>query len=128
MTTGRFRRRGVMLALVLMVMGLVGGLLVLLASANAHRYRHRQAERVRLVSRAVADSAADYARTQLATWSTNPPAEPIELDVAALLPRKMTGSATMTVLTSDGQTVCHIATRVTRGICTIATRSDVRLD
>jgi len=120
------RRRGVTLALVVMVMAVVGGMLTLLATCAAQRYRDRQAERVRLVARALADSAAAYARTQLDTWSHTPPDEPVRLDVKALLPPEMTGSATVAVVTIDKRRLCRVSTRVSRGA--YAATDEIHLD
>ncbi len=108
-------RRGVVLALVIPVMVVAAGLLTLLATSGAQLYRDRQADRVRLVARAMADSAAVYARAHLDTWANAPLDEPVRLDVKHLLPPEMTGSATVTVLTIEGQTVCRVAAHVSRG-------------
>ena len=124
----RSQRRGVTLALVLMVMTVVGGMLTLLATCAAQRYRDRQAERVRLVARALTDSAAAYARTQLDTWSHTPPDEPVQLDVKALLPPEMTGSATLAVVTIDNRRLCRVSTRVSRGVYAAADEIDLDMN
>ncbi len=109
------QRRGVMLTIVVMVMTIVAGVFAVLGANLTHQHRQRQADRVRLVSRAIAASAANYARSQWPAWSMTPPAAPMELDVAALVPPKMTGAATIEVVAKEGRSVCRVAARAEWG-------------
>ena len=88
-----YRRRGVMLTLVVIVMGIVGGLLTLLMTSSVGLLHERQVNRVRATADAIADSGAAYARVHGADWATSRPAAPIDLNVAELLPEHCAGSA-----------------------------------
>jgi hypothetical protein len=89
----RYQRRGVMLTLVIIVMGIVGGLLSILMMNTVALNRDRQINRIRAAADAIADSGAAYARAHAVEWATSRPAEAIELDVAALLPAHISGTA-----------------------------------
>ena len=114
MIPNRRRQRGMLFILTLVVMTLVAGLLTLIAASSARFYRQRQADRVRGVARSIADSAAAYVRAQ--DWTGPPSPEPIALDMQAIVPPPLKGSATLTFLTRDGRRLCHIRAHVTMGI------------
>jgi hypothetical protein len=91
-----------------MIMALLAILLSLLAISTAGFYRHKQADRVRLVASQLAQSAVAYARAHRSAWSTTQPAEPLKLDVRPLLPPHITGTATLTFPVLNGQRICRI--------------------
>ncbi len=123
----RRERRGFMLLLTVMVMGLVGGLLGILALNSAYYYRARQADRLGNISQAVTASAVACAREQLATLPTTRPAEPIQLDVSAILPPKFTGSAVISFQPGDKPSLCRVSTRVQRGGRAIVAEVDIQM-
>lgn len=120
------QRRGLVLVMMVIVIGVVAGFLALLAMSAAHRYREHEAERARLICRMLSDSAAAHARAHQSEWSQNPPAEPVELDVADLLPPQYTGSATLTFTQASNETTCQVNTRVQRGRYACTTEFDLR--
>jgi hypothetical protein len=103
------RRRAVMLAVAVMIMGLVTALVSLLAISAAQRYRERQADRVRVVAQQLADTAVTYARLHAAEWQDQAPEKPIELDVKTLIPGRLDGGAVLTFARSDAGVTCHVA-------------------
>ena len=114
MKTRRWRRPGVMLALVMMVMAMISYLLAVLATCSVGHHRERQLQHVRCAARSLTDSSLAYARSHLQTWKTDPPEQAINLDVAALLPERMKGSAHISFLEAGDSHVCRIAVRVER--------------
>ena len=128
MLRGRGQRRGVALMLVVVLMTIMTGLLTLLAAEAARMYRQRQADGARHVARALADSAAAYARVHIDEWSETPPAEPLVLDVGELLPPKVTGSATLSFPTIDGHVICRISTHAQWSRLVASDELDLPLD
>lgn len=105
-------RRGFTLILVLTIIVLVAGMLSVLAAGAAGLYRDRQGQLVEQVSRAVADSAAAYARRHIPAWAENPPERDIQLDIEPLLPEGMTGTCVLSFPTVDEQRLCRITAHV----------------
>jgi type II secretory pathway pseudopilin PulG len=101
--------------MVLIVLVLAGGLLTLLATFASQGYRDRQADQARLAARAITASAAAYARGHAQEWSSRLPEKPIELDIAALLPPNMTGSAQIEFSSQEGRPECRITGRTELG-------------
>jgi hypothetical protein len=104
-----------MLVLVVMIMAIVAGVFAVLGANITHLHRQRQADRVRAVSRAMLDSAAQYARFRMTSWSKEPPDSPVELNVTELLAPKMTGSATILLTSRDADSVCLVTAAVQWG-------------
>ena len=120
-------RRGFILTAVLAVMGLVAGVLAVLAYCSATYYRDHQAERIHLVAQAVTDSVIAYARTHEASWSATPPSEAIPVDIAALLPPGASGSASIAFPANKDHRTCHVLVRVARGRYGSASELDLDL-
>jgi type II secretory pathway pseudopilin PulG len=121
-------RRGVMLVLVIVAIAMVAGLLSMIAASTAHRFRARRAEQIRLVARTIADSAAAYVDAHRAEWVSAPPPDTVELDVADLLPAKMTGWATLDFHILDGRTTCHVTAQAGQGIHTSTVQFDLAIE
>jgi hypothetical protein len=100
------------LLLVVVSMALIGGMVSALASYSVRAWQRGQAERLRIAARAVADSAAEYARFHLEDWHSSPPAEAIVLDVAELLPSGLSGSATVDCSGAAGSMICQVSVEV----------------
>ncbi len=120
-------RRGFVLLVVVLLAALTAGLLAMVGTWGAYRYRGLQAERVRQVTRAVADSSLSYARLHLDEWKKSPPATSIELDVSDLPPPGMTASAGIAFVVEDGRQICHISSYVDRGSLAAADTTDIPL-
>ena len=114
MIPNRRRQRGMLFIVTVAVMALVAGLLTMMTAYSVRFYRQRQADRVRGVARSIADSAAAYVRAQDWAGPTSP--EPVALDVQAIVPPPLKGSATLTFLTRDGRRLCRIRAHVTLGV------------
>ena len=67
------RRRGVVLILALVVIGLLAGVLAVIGVGTGQQLHQRQTDRVRLAAIAIADSAAAYARRPDRPWPTTQP-------------------------------------------------------
>jgi len=122
------KQRGVILILVLMIITIVGGFLTFLAVNRSNYYRMRQAERVRIMTRQITDSAADYVRMHKQLWAENPPEKPLELDVSKLLPSNMTGSATIHCLKVDGRQICRVSASVIKGAYQVIDELKIEID
>ncbi len=109
------RRKGIILVGVVVLMGIVLGLISVLALMAGHGYRHQRNERNRAVARAMVDSGAAYARAHFQPVPASMPAEPIELDVRALLPDRMQGSLSLAFAVRGGRPTCRITARVDTG-------------
>ena len=107
-------RRGFVMALVLAVMSLTAGMVAALTYFSAGYYRAHQADRGRLAAQAVSHSALAYVRAHAADWADRPPAEPIALDVADLLPPDAEAAVEISFLPADPKT-CRITVRYHRG-------------
>ena len=123
----RHRRRGVILILALVVIGLLAGLLVVIAASTGQHLRERQTDRVRLSAMAIADSAVAYAMIHGQQWSMTPPRRTIELDVADITPEPMTSQAHLTFPEVDGQTICRIRISASLGSRTATETVDIPL-
>ena len=121
------RRHGFVLVVVVMLAALTAGLLATVGTWAAYRYRGLRAERVRQVTRAVADSSAAYARLHLDEWKKSPPAAEIALDVSSLAPTGMTASASIAFVVEDGRQICRISSYVDRGSLAAADTTDIPL-
>lgn len=119
-------RRGFVMTLVVIVMGIAAGTVAALAYFSAGYYRAHQADRVRLVTQAVSYSALAYTRAHADEWAAQEPAAPVVLDVADLLPADATGSVEITFPDSAPRT-CRIAVHVERGRYVLADLIDVDL-
>ena len=128
MKTRRWRRPGVMLALVMMVMAMISYLLAVLATCSVGHHRERQLQRVRCAARSLTDSSLAYARSHLEAWQTAPPEQTINLDVTALLPERMKGSAQISFIAAGDSHVCHITVRVERFGLIAADQVDLAFD
>lgn len=115
MNRKRTDRHGHLLVLVLVLVVMVGGLLTLLATYSMQMHRDRQADRTRLLARAMTASAAGYARAHLAEWTADPPDKPVELDVSGMLPPNVEGSAIIDFPTHDGRRLCRVTARTQWG-------------
>ena len=122
------RHKGMMLMIAIVVIGLVAGLLALLTTTMAHRYRERQALRVRLVSDDIVHSAAVYAQAHKTAWTHTSPDKPIELSVKELLPARFSGNAVLTVVTSDGHRICRVTADTAWGAYSSHREVDIPLD
>ena len=122
-----YRHRGFIMTAVLAVMGLVAGVLAVLAYCSATYYREHQAERVHLVTQAATDSVIAYARTQAPSWSAAAPTEAIPVDIAALLPPGASGSASIALTATQGRRICHVSVHVARGRYGAASEIDLAL-
>lgn len=111
MRTRRAARRGIMLTISVMLIGVFAALLTIFAMHSSALYRRHQAERTRVVAQQITDSAVGYARVHLAAWAKTPPSAPIDLDVTALLPRNLTGQASIAVVQEAGLPVCRVTAR-----------------
>lgn len=121
MRIGQRRQRGLMLAMVMMIMAMISGILLVVATCSVNSHRDRQGECVRRVKRALTSSAVVYARQHLGEWSVHPPNDPIVLDVSALVPERMKGSAQVSFETTEAGPVCCVTVRAERfGIATSA--------
>lgn len=121
------RRRGVVLILALVAIGLLAGLLAVIGVGTGQQLHQRQTDRVRLAAIAIADSAAAYARRPDRLWPTTQPDATIELNVSALVPASMQGEAHLTIGTGDGQKACRVDASVTLGAYTAAETRHVKL-
>lgn len=121
----RHQRRGVALILVLVIIGLLGGLMAVIAANTGRHIRERQTDRVRLAAVAIADSVAAYVEHSDRQWATSQSSGTIAVDVDALMPTPMTGEATFTVVTVYGRTTCRIHTSVTSGAHTATTTRSI---
>jgi hypothetical protein len=110
-----WQRRGFLLGLVLMGMILIAGLLTLLATSAAHRYRVHRADRTRIAARAASESAAAWARANVHRWAESQPVEVIELDVSRLIPPQMSGQVTIDFPLKENRRVCRVSSLVTAG-------------
>ena len=128
MNAGTHHRRGTLLIWVLITTAALGGLLTLLATCGAHRYREREAERVRLVARAIADSVAAYAFVHRHDGSATLPVEPMPIDVRELVPPKMEASATISPASVAGRRVYHVSVRVDRGAYSAGDEREIELE
>ena len=124
----RWRRPGVMLALVMMVMAMISGSLAVLATCSVGHHRERQLHRVQCAARSLTDSSLVYARSHLEAWKTDLPEQAISLDVAALLPARMKGSAQISFAAAGDSHVCRIAVRVERFGVVAADQVDLAVD
>ncbi len=95
--------------MVVVVMALLGGLIALLAANLSQNFRQSRMDRVRLVCRAITESAAGYARAQASAWSSAPPRDAIELDVKQILPPRMNGTATLSFVSVNDRKICHVS-------------------
>jgi hypothetical protein len=109
------RQRGFVMAMVIVTLAVVVGTLSLLAVFAAARYREVRVERIRQAGHAALDSAARLASSRLDKWAADPPSQPVDLDIAALLPPGMTGSATVTAVSDQDRVKFQLAVRVDDG-------------
>ena len=121
------RRHGFVLVVVVMLAALTAGLLAVIGTWGAYRYRGLRAERVRQVTRAVSDSAVSYARVHLDEWKKSPPPTGIDLEVSSLAPAGMTASSSISFVVEDGRRLCRISSRVDRGSLAAADTADIPL-
>lgn len=109
MIARRRQQRGIALIVVVIIMTIVTVLLAALAFNVAWMYRQRRGEQVRLTARSALASAAELA-------STRPPgSEPVKLDIQPMLPREMSGSATLTPTILNGKPAWHVSVQVESG-------------
>ena len=109
MTARRGQRRGIALIVVVIVMTIVTALLAALAFNVAWMYRQRRGEQVRLTARSAITSAAALAR------SRQPGSEAVKLDIQPMLPREMSGSATLTPTVLNSEPAWHVTVQVESG-------------
>lgn len=107
MNTGH-GRRGMTLALVVMVMALVGGLISLLAWNSAHFHQQRQVEQARLICAQIARSAASYVQIHARELAVRSATEPVELNVTDMVPFPLAGKASLQVTASGQAKSCHV--------------------
>ncbi len=105
----RRQQRGIALIVVVIIMTIVTVLLAALAFNVAWMYRQRRGEQVRLTARSALTSAAALARTR------PPGSETVPLDIQPMLPREMSGSATLTPTTLNGKPAWHVTVQVESG-------------
>jgi FlaG/FlaF family flagellin (archaellin) len=127
MNSRRTQRRGVVLVLAVLLMGIVAGLLSVLAVHATRIHQQRQADRVRATVRAMSDSAVAYARLHVVSNPGNLPGEPVALDVTALLSPEMTGSAVLTFHTDEGRGLCRITAQAALGGRHFQSTTDLQL-
>jgi len=108
-------RRGVALILVLVVIGLLGGLMAVIAANTSRHLRERQTDRVRQAAVAIADSVAAYVRHWPHLRATTQPSRAIEFNVADITPELMTSQARLTFPEVDGRAICRIHVSVSSG-------------
>lgn len=109
------KRRGVVLILAVLLIGMVAGLLSIFAIHAARNHQRRQDDRLRMVVRTISRSAVGYARRYVLEESDGLPDRPVELDVSALLGPEMTGSAVLTFPTVENRTVCRVTAQAAWG-------------
>lgn len=127
MSTTRFRRRGAALVMTLTVMTLAVGLLAAMSVHLRHLHETHRADELRIVARAAADSAVAYLQAHRGEWATTMPAEPLALDVQALLPSGVTGSVTLSFETTQQGPTCRVTARVAKGAVEIADERQIAL-
>jgi hypothetical protein len=115
MNAARTQRRGMMLLLAVLLMGISAGLLGLLSMHAVRLHQQRQADRVRAAVRAMSDSGVAYAHVHILPDPDSIQTEPVQLEVAALLGRDMTGSAVVSFPELDGQKVCRVTAKAALG-------------
>jgi len=120
-------RRGVTLALVVMMVALVGGLISLLAWHSGHLHQARQRERARLVADQVARSTASYAQIHARELAASPSTQPVELNASDLVPAPFWGKASIEVRSSGESKVAHVVARVENSIYSAEQEIDVPL-
>lgn len=120
-------RRGVTLALVVIMVALVGGLISLLAWHSGHLHQARQRERVRLVADQVARSAASYAQIHARELAASTSTQPVELNVSDLVPAPLGGKATIEVRSTGQSKVAHVVATVENSIYNTEQAIDVPL-
>jgi Tfp pilus assembly protein PilX len=101
------QRRGIVLIIVVIFMIIVGGLLTVLAMRAAQWHRQREYDRTQVLAGTLARSGIAWAQARLGS-SASRPAEPVVIDVSALVPPGMSGSAVATFPQAGGRTVCRV--------------------
>ena len=122
----RHHRRGVALILVLVIIGLLGGLMAVIAANTGRHLRERQTDRVRLAAVAIADSVTAYARHWPHLRATSQPSRAIEFNVADITPELMTSQARLTFPEVDGRVICRIHVSVSSGAHTATKTIDLQ--
>ena len=124
----RFRRRGVVLAAVVMLMAFLASVGVVLTfyvrAANQARHERTLRDSVRFANL----SGAAYARAHAERWDASPPADPVNLPIDALLPPRATGTTTCTVERDGDVMRCRITTRMDRFGSVIQESLEIALD
>lgn len=109
------RRRGVILAGVVLLMAIVLGLLSVLMLASGQISRQRKTDQLRALARALVDSGAGYARARFNPTPATLPAEAVNLEVAPLLPNNVRGSLTLSFSSGVGNPTCRVEARTESG-------------
>lgn len=127
MKRSNHRRRGFVSLFAVMLLGVMAGLMSVIAMRSVQLYRTRQSDRAAAYARSIADSATAYARTHLRERPATQPAEQIALDVAGMLPTKIDGTATLTFPQIEGRTVCRVHAEAIVGSVAAERTVDVKL-
>jgi type II secretory pathway pseudopilin PulG len=89
------RRRGVILAALMMVLALLAAIFAVLSTVLVSVHDARRLEQLQRAARNAADSAAALVQRDPESWNARLADGPVEIDIDAMLPAQAEGTATL---------------------------------
>jgi hypothetical protein len=122
------KRSGVVLVGVLAVMGLIAGVMTVLAHSSIGLHESRKHAAIERAACLMAESGVAYTKAHEEAWRAAVPTTPVLPDVRTILPPRMTGKLEISVEQTDGGVLCRIKSRVEQKGFAVTETRDVVLE